>query len=368
MENYPNILPDKGIGEEAAFEQLCLDMNLQSAMLGSQTAFAHMDPPVPDIAAKLTGLNAQYNQNLLHPDLSPFATKIERRVIDWIVPAFGMSAGHMCAGSSTANLTAIWAAREAGAKRVVTSSDAHISVAKAAHILGMPFEVIPVDEVGRIYHSRMDNLDDACLVLTAGTTGRGVVDRLETSKTLWTHIDAAWAGPLRFTKFSDRLDGIETADSVAISAHKWFYQPKDSAMILFQNQESQKLVSFGADYLTVPNVGVQGSRSAAAIPLLATLLALGRDGLAQRIEKNMQDASSLAVFLDEHKGATLKQMPETAVLNWRPKTNEIKAVIEALGETVSSTKIDGELWLRNVAANPHADIDLICTRIDEALS
>lgn len=274
----------------------------------------------------------------------------------------------MCAGSSTANLTAIWAAREAGAKRVVTSSDAHISVAKAAHILGMPFEVIPVDEVGRIYHSRMDNLDDACLVLTAGTTGRGVVDRLETSKTLWTHIDAAWAGPLRFTKFSDRLDGIETADSVAISAHKWFYQPKDSAMILFQNQESQKLVSFGADYLTVPNVGVQGSRSAAAIPLLATLLALGRDGLAQRIEKNMQDASSLAVFLDEHKGATLKQMPETAVLNWRPKTNEIKAVIEALGETVSSTKIDGELWLRNVAANPHADIDLICTRIDEALS
>jgi L-2,4-diaminobutyrate decarboxylase len=186
-----------------------------------------MDPAPAAIAARLVGLNASVNQNLLHPDLSPFATEAERKVIDWLAPYFGMATGHMCAGSTIANLAALWCAREHGATHVVASVDAHISVPKAANILGMPFVTVRTDRVGRIDPAHMPALDGAALVLTAGTTGRGVIDDLDLrGGAAWLHVDAAWGGPLRLTRYADRLRGIEHAQSVAVSAHKWFFQPR----------------------------------------------------------------------------------------------------------------------------------------------
>lgn len=81
---------------------------------------------------------AAMNQNLLHPDSAPTARHLERTVIDWLAPAFGMDGGHLVPGSTVTNLTALWAARElSGARRVVVSAAAHVSVAKAAQILGL---------------------------------------------------------------------------------------------------------------------------------------------------------------------------------------------------------------------------------------
>lgn len=367
MQKYSKSLPDFGIGDKAAYEMISGDVSGLSMALDAPMFFAHMDPPPSEIAAKLVGLNAQYNQNLLHPDLSPFATKAERRVIEWLAPIFDMSDGHMCCGSSVANLTGLWCARETGARRVVASADAHLSVAKAAHILGMDFETTAVDQYGKLAPSGLNDLSDACLVLTAGTTARGAVDPMVQTNALWTHVDAAWAGPLRLTKYHNLLAGIERADSVSISAHKWFYQPKDSALILFKDPEASKRISFGGAYLAVPNVGVQGSRSAAAIPLLGTLLAWGKQGVAQRIEKNMQNCEELADFLRGHPGVNLCSWPQTGVVNWRPKEKPILEVIHCLGNSVSTAKISGDIWIRQVAANPYVDIKAVINGIEEAL-
>ena len=171
--------PADGQDEAAVFKWFKAAIETRSAVLGDELAFAHMDPPTPDIASRLVGLNASFNQNLLHPDLSPFATEAERRVIDWLAPAFGMENGHMCSGSTLANLTALWASREAGAKRVIASADAHISVEKSAHILGLPFIRVPVDSTGRLDRKKLGDVADAAVVLTAGTTGRGVIDGLQ---------------------------------------------------------------------------------------------------------------------------------------------------------------------------------------------
>lgn len=367
MDNIPTSFPIEGQNEEAVFAWFKNEIELKSAMLGAELAFAHMDPPTPDIASRLVGLNAKYNQNLLHPDLSPFATEAERRVIAWLAPAFGMTTGHMCSGSTLANLTALWRAREAGAKRVVASADAHISVAKSAHILGMLFDVIPVNRVGQLDRTFLNDTDDAAVVLTAGTTGRGAIDCLTPIDAIWVHVDAAWAGPLRFTKYAERLEGIHHADSVAVSAHKWFYQPKESALVLFADPDAQRAISFGGDYLALPNVGVQGSRGAAAIPLLATLLAWGQAGLAARIEKNIADAEALADHFSGDERVELKQYPETGVLNWRPTKRSFDDVVAQLGNTSSKTKIDGEFWLRQVAANPNADIAQIWEKISAVI-
>ena len=365
----PDALPERGLGEAAALALFTDLVASRSAPLDAPDALAHMDPPVPGIAARLAGLNAARNQNLLHPDLSPFATEAERRAIAWLAPAFGMGAGHLCAGSTIANLAGLWCAREHGARRVVASADAHLSVAKAAHLLAMDLETLPVDGRGRMVVPAGGVAGDAALVATAGTTGRGGIDPLGRAGCLWLHVDAAWGGPLRLTRHAARLDGVELADSVAVSAHKWLYQPKDSALALFRSPEAQGRIAFGGSYLAVPNVGVQGSRGAAAVPLLATLLAWGRAGLAARIEKNVADADALAEWLDADARTVLRQRPDTAVLNWRPADPDadVEAVLARLGRTSSRTVIDGEVWMRQVAANPGADVGAVRAAIKAAL-
>jgi glutamate/tyrosine decarboxylase-like PLP-dependent enzyme len=207
--------------------------------------------------------NASLNQNMLHEMTSPFTTQAEALVLNWLAPYFGMQGGHFCAGSTIANLTGIWAARDAaGEKTVVTSQAAHLSVEKACRLLRLELVKVPTDRQGRLDCEQLPNLDGACLVLTAVTTATGAVDPLGLAGAAkWTHIDAAWAGPLRLNQtHARRLDGVEAADLVAVSAHKWLFQPKDSALVLFRNLDmANAAVSFGGGYLAKPNIGVQGS-------------------------------------------------------------------------------------------------------------
>lgn len=367
MISLPQSLPMTGLGDEAAFELLGIPAMQQAADLAASDALAHMDPPSAPVAARMAFLVAQTNQNLLHPATSPFATEAERIVLDWIVPAFGMAWGQFCSGSSLANLTALWAAREAGATCVVASADAHISVPKAANILGLAYYHVPVDEGGRMIRAAFPNLSDAALVLTAGTTGRGVIDDLSPVATKWLHVDAAWAGPMQFTQAAPRLAGIEAADSIAISAHKWFFQPKGAALALFRDQRSKDFITFKTSYLARPNIGVEGTRSAAALPLLATLLAWGRNGLAERIDRCIALADQLAERISDDPRTELKQLPETGVVNWRPVAGDAETTIASLAGTSSAFTINDALWVRQVSANPHADIESIWQRIEAAL-
>lgn len=364
----PADLPAEGIGEPETLERFRELMQGYSTDLAAPTAFAHMDPPPAEIAAELVGLNARYNQNLLHPDVSPFASAAEVFLLNWLAPEFGMKTGHLCAGSTLSNLTALWCAREHGATRVVASSEAHLSIEKSARILGLPLVTVDVDSAGRLLRSELPDLGEAALVLTAGTTARGVIDELSGHDALWTHVDAAWAGPLMLSRFADRLKGIEHADSVAISGHKWFYQPKDSALIMFAEVKATDCISTGGHYLTTANVGIQGSRSAAAIPLLATLVAWGRQGLARKLEHSMAASERLAHYIDDHPDLVLRQWPESGVLNWRAINVSASQLNARLGTACSLVVTDDEQWVRQVAANPHADVDQLVSLIDVALN
>ncbi|MEO1685021.1 MAG: pyridoxal-dependent decarboxylase [Cyanobacteria bacterium J06631_12] len=370
--SLPQSLPEEGIGEILTLETLAPQVFGKAAHLDSPLAIAHMDPPTPWITWAIALWNARLNQNLLHPATAPFATEAEECVISWLTPYFGMGGGHMCSGSTLANITAIWAARDAkDAKRVIASSAAHLSVKKAARLLGLPFEAIPTNSNGQIDPNQLSNLTDACLVLTAGTTATGVIDSLNLAgQAAWTHVDAAWAGPLRLSPtYAPVLEGIDRADSIAISGHKWLFQPKDSAMILFKEPEvANEAISFGGGYLTKPNVGVQGSRGAAAIPLLATMIAWGKRGLIERIDRTMAMANQLAESLSQQAQLSLWAMPKTGVTVFRPTHCSVSELLSHLPpEMLSTCIIDDETWLRSVAANPVADIEAIVHRIQAAL-
>jgi L-2,4-diaminobutyrate decarboxylase len=318
--------------------------------------------------------NASLNQNLLHPATAPVARKVEEKVVEWLSPYFGMDGGHMVPGSTAANLTALWAARECrNVDRIVCAETAHLSVEKSARILGLKLTLLPCGPTGALLpESLPHDLSRSALVLTAGGTSAGAVDDLSlVGKAAWTHVDAAWAGPLRFSRlFANRLAGIEGADSVAVSAHKLMFQPKESALVLFRNSKvAEEAISFGGAYLSEPNVGLLGSHGAAAVPLLATLLAWGREGLAERIDRCMLSAADFAEFIDTRNLLELLAMPETGIVVWRPRDHtKIQMLHSALpAGSTSLTTLPSGRWLRNVAANPNLELGRFKKEVSAAL-
>jgi L-2,4-diaminobutyrate decarboxylase len=372
--SLPIELPYVGIRSAAVLSLLAPSILGGAARLGEATSFAHMDPPTPWITWAMTLWTASLNQNLLHPATSPVARQMEHRVVAWLAPFFGMDGGHMTPGSTVANLTALWSAREcAGVTQVIASEGAHLSIAKAAHILGLKYLSVPIDANGSMDAAQLPtDLSKSALVLTAGATSTGAIDPFDlVGRAAWTHVDAAWAGPLRLSKHAQLLAGIESADSVAVSAHKWFFQPKESALVLFKDTEkAHAAVSFGGAYLATPNVGVLGSHGATATALLATLLAWGHQGVAQRIEHCMDLARCLRDFVAADERLELYAEPQTGIVVWRPKDDRLfDQVLQQLpvGST-STTSIAGGRWFRNVAANPSADIDLLISTIQKAIA
>ncbi len=360
------ILPLQGFGANRAREDLGRHTIDPATKFNAAGWFAHMDPPTPWVTWAAQMWTAALNQNLLHPDTGAAGREVEAQVIAALAPYFGMGGGHMVPGSTVANLTALWAAREvAGVKEVVASELSHLSVAKAAHILGLRYRAVPYDAFGKIDRVKLGDLTDSCLVLTAGATSTGSVDPMEPMpEAAWVHVDAAWAGPLMLSEANRyRLAGLKRADSVAVSAHKWLWQPKDSALVLFKEAErAHEAVSFGGAYLAVPNVGVLGSSAARAIPLAATLMALGVDGVVQRLDACMALAERFADLVEGDDRFTLWARPETGVVAWRPRdgnSEELRRALAARDFHVSQTALDGEVWLRSVAVHPGIDAEAV---------
>ena len=353
----PLELPDGGTGELPALERLAPAVVGGARRLGDPGFLAHMDPPTPWVAWAGAQWAAALNQNLLFTDSAPVARELEQRVIAWLAPFFGMSGGHLVPGSSVANLTALWAARELrGVEEVVASDAAHLSVRKAALLLGLGYRTDALREPG--------DLSRAALVLTAGTTVTGAVEPLRAGEeAAWRHVDAAWAGPLRLSeRYADLLDGIETADSVAVSGHKWLFQPKESALVLFADSaRAHEAISFVSGYLAEPNVGLLGSHGASALPLAATLLAWGRSGTAQRIDRCMEIAARLCELIEADERLELCSGPETGIAVWRPLGDvDLDALRGRMRHAfVSLTELDGQRRLRSVSANPMADPELV---------
>lgn len=364
----PEALPEEGIGPEATLEALAPAVIGRAARLADPGFLAHMDPPTPWLTWAVSLWTAALNQNLLHPDTAPVARPLEERVVGWLAPFFGMDGGHIVPGSSVANLTALWAARELrDVEEVVASEASHLSVRKAAALLGLRYRAVPVDDAQRLLPQRLGDLSRAALVLTAGTVAAGAIDPLEAgADAAWRHVDAAWAGPLRLSeRYASVLDGIERADSVAVSGHKWLFQPKECGLVLFRDtRAAHEAISFGGGYLAVPNVGVLGSHGAAAVPLAATLLAWGRRGTAARIERCMAIAAELARLVAGHEQLELFAKPAAGVVLWRARNVDPRALRERLqGAFVSLADLGGDLWLRSVSANPHADPALVFERV-----
>ena len=383
----------------------------------------HMDPmpATASIIGELAG--AAVNNNMLSVEMSPLFSKLEYRLMQVFAREFGLgsaSGGVALSGGTLANLQALVVARNNafdvqengmmqvdGSPVVLVSEAAHVSIKKAAMLLGLGTRAvvaIPSDELSRmrvdslnavVAQLRLDGRHPFCIVGTAGTTTTGSVDPLDRiadvayRNGLWFHVDAAYGGALRFSApHRDRLAGIERADSVTFNPQKWFYVARTSAMLLLRdlsllNTHFRQFAPYmGVDEET-PNLGelsVQGTRFAEVLKLWLTLKHLGLDQLSSLVDRGCDLAKYLHSHVRQREVLNSAGAPDTNLVCFRgepkglgPRASDkwnihLQTHLQKHGVYVSLPMYRGVRWLRAVVLNPYttrATIDHMFELIDE---
>lgn len=208
-----------------------------------------------------SGLNRYTGVTLGAPGLA----RLEASVLRWLSDLFELpeaaAGGVLLSGGSTANFTALVAARTSRlpedflAGTIYVSPHAHHSVVKAARLAGFPAARVKlvradpdlrldVDDLAtQVKRDRRDGLLPFMVVGSAGTTDSGAIDRLADLATLahehalWFHIDAAYGGFFQLTERGrKRLVGISTADSITLDPHKGLSIPFGVGALLVRDR------------------------------------------------------------------------------------------------------------------------------------
>jgi aromatic-L-amino-acid/L-tryptophan decarboxylase len=272
----------------------------------------------PGILAEL--LIAGLNVNNMMWIASPAATELELTVMDWLAQLLGLPRGwhgHIEDTASTGTIAALAAARSLRPGGVVyASTQANVSVEKAAHLVGLEFRAVDVDDE---YRMRADfPLDDAtAVVATVGTTATTSVDpvpelaRRCREAGVWLHVDAAYAGSAAVCpELRWCMDGVELADSLVVNPHKWLFTPMDCSALWTSRPEAfHAAFAQERDYLpTAPDAvdlrdfGPALGRRFRALKLWAVLRWYGAEGLRALIREHIRLAQLFAALVEAEPG------------------------------------------------------------------
>jgi aromatic-L-amino-acid/L-tryptophan decarboxylase len=276
-EAFDEPLPEDGL-RAAAFDALGSVIDMSRAP--TARFFGYVLGSGEPVAALGDLVASVLNQNVTAWRSAPAAVTIERQVLKWIAQALGCEGmtGSLCGGGSAANLMGLAMAREArlpandsGAQPgiVYTSTEAHMSMAKAVALLGLGrrnLRLIPVDDEFRmnvplleaaIAEDRAAGRTPIAVVASAGTVSTGAIDPLETiakicrDQGLWLHVDGAY-GIASFLATPEKFRGLSEADSFSMDLHKWLYQPVDCGLLLFKDpKQARAAFSHTGEYARV---------------------------------------------------------------------------------------------------------------------
>ncbi len=338
---------------------------------------------------------------------SPGMTALEESVIRWMTALFGlpdMAGGVLVSGGSIANQIAVVTARSRFGDDfadgvIYASTRSHHSVEKAARIAGIStkrFRLVATDGNRRLdEHALQQCINDdvaqglrpMMVVANAGTTDTGAVDPLAACADIaadagaWFHVDAAYGGFFQLTERGEqRLRGIERADSITIDAHKSLLLPFGIGGLLTRHPAAvaeahegagaylQDIPAGGLPHymqlgpeLTRPNRGLQ-----VWLALNLHGVALFRDELDRMLDLAERAADRLAAL----PGIVLIDRPELSVVTFRARAGHAttRAVFDALIDSrqvhVSSTTIDGDMYVRFAFLNQRTTLDIVDAAIE----
>ena len=330
-------------------------------------AHLHCPPLLASLAAEV--VISALNQSMDSFDQAPIATIVEQKLAKWLCAQAGLPAiadGTFTAGGSQSNYMGLLLARdaflkkqwnwpaqerglhpEAGRLRILCSEVAHFTVEKSAAQLGLgtdavvrvacddQFRMSPMALREQIKQLQAQGLLPMAIVATAGTTDFGSIDPIADIAGIarqarsWLHVDAAYGGALLFSPTQrGRLAGLEIADSVSIDFHKLFWQTIPCSVFLVADAQHFDLIKMHADYLNpeaheaagIPDLvtkSVLTSRRFDALKLWISFQTLGREKLAQMIDRTISLANHAAEIIRRNPRLELMCEPQLSTVVFR---------------------------------------------------
>lgn len=210
---------------------------------------------------------------------------------------------------------------------VVAGVERHVTIDRALRYLGLgtaAVREVEADDQGRMeigsFREALAQAEGPTIVCTqAGNVNTGAVDPLAEvcdaahQKGAWVHVDGAfgaWAAAA--PSLRPILAGMEKADSWATDAHKWLNVPYDSGLAFCAHPRSHRAaMSVHASYLVQSEDGGERdqmdwtpefSRRARGLTTYAAIRSLGRQGIAEMIERCCANARRFAAALGAEPG------------------------------------------------------------------
>ena len=283
-------------------------------------------------------LTSAWDQNAGLYVLGPAASVVEEVAGEWLAELFGLPVGMsvgFVTGAQMANFTGLAAAlhevlRRAGwdlatgglwgapRVRVLAGAGRHGTIDRALRFLGVGTSTIvevDADRQGRMQPAALaaalqQGSGPAIVCAQVGNVNSGAIDPVGEICTIahehdaWVHVDGAfglWAGAS--PRLRPLVAGVELADSWATDAHKWLNVPYDSGLIFCAHPDAHRaamgiragyLMHSAGDERDALDYGPEHSRRARGFAIYAAIRALGREGIADLVERCAAFASRFA--------------------------------------------------------------------------
>lgn len=341
-------LPIAGHSEQATVQRLIAAGEAGALASGAARSFGYAVGGALPVGVAADWLTSVWDQCDVFHDLSPLSAVAEEVCERWLVELLGLPAGTvmgLTSGCTTANLVCLAAAREHQLRRagwtvneqgmsaappltVLVGKETHISVLRCLRLLGLggAIRYVEADDEGRMAVPHLRELAAAAPggLIVCGQVGSincGSVDPLRAVAEVthayggWLHLDGAFGLWAAATPRRRRLlDGADLADSWSCDGHKWLNTPYDSGLAFCARPEPfHQAVGIHADYIHSTertgrdpmNYRVEMSQRARSLTLWAVLHHLGRQGIADLVDRNCAAACRLAVRLAAEPGIDL---------------------------------------------------------------
>lgn len=334
-------------------------------------------------------LSSAWDQNAGFHALSPAAAAIEEVVARWLLDLLGLSpdaAVGFVTGGQMANVTGLAAARHrvlervgwdvasrglngAPRVRVIASAEAHGTIDRSLALLGFGAdcaERVACDDNGAMRAEAFaallaadDDVERPTIVCAqAGNVDTGAFDPLAeiaplcNARDAWLHVDGAFGLWASASPESRHLTaGAELADSLGVDGHKWLNVPYDSGIVIVRDHDAlMSAMNYRGAYLVRGEGARDGSayvpessRRARATPMYAALRELGRDGVAQLVNRCCAHARRMAELLRAGGMRVLNDVVLNQVLVV-PETPAGRDAAEFVDAFIARVQADGTCW------------------------
>jgi len=331
---------------------------------------------------------------------SPSATEMETRMMDWLIQALGLPStysGVIQDSASSATLAAVltmreralsWAGNQKGLPgqetlRIYCSDQVHSSIDRAIWVAGIGQEnLIKIPTKGPMRAMDTEALQAAItadraagylpagIIAATGATGMGACDDMAAvadvaeRESLYTHLDAAWAGAAMICpEFRPLWAGAERFDSIVFNPHKWLGAQFDCAAHFLRDPDLlRQTLAIRPEYLKTHGAAEVTDYSEWSIPLGRRFRALklwflirtyGLEGLRARIRNHVVWSQALCDRLRAEPDFEIVTDPILSLWTFRVKGADdaaTQALVDAINDDgriyITQTLVDGTKVIR----------------------